>query len=120
MLILCRKYDLRRNIFGGTNPHFFPSKSGGPLTSNMVYATFNKAWKAANGKNGKLALSTVRVLDLRHRFASACLVRWLDNGENLMSMLPFLRAFMGHDRIDETAYYYDQQVFMESVLGHSV
>ena len=42
---------------------------------------------------------------LRHRFASACLNRWLDNGENLNNMLPYLRAYMGHDTLNETAYY---------------
>jgi integrase len=47
----------------------------------------------------------VRVYDLRHRFASACLIRWLDNGENLNNMLPYLRTYMGHGRLSETAYY---------------
>ena len=47
----------------------------------------------------------MRVYDLRHRFASARLNLWLDNGENLMAMLPFLRAYMGHKDLSETAYY---------------
>jgi len=45
------------------------------------------------------------VYDLRHQFASACLNRWLDNGENLMAMLPFLRTYMGHQTLSQTAYY---------------
>jgi integrase len=45
------------------------------------------------------------VYDLRHRFASACLNRWLDNGENLNNMLPYLRTYMGHERLSDTAYY---------------
>jgi len=102
MLALCREYDLRRNIFGGANPYFFPASSGGALANNAVYATLNKAWKSAFPVKGK---PSVRVMDLRHRFASACLIRWLDNGENLMTMLPYLRAYMGHDSMEETAYY---------------
>lgn len=47
----------------------------------------------------------IRVYDLRHRFASACLNRWLDRGEDLMVMLPYLRAYMGHHTLSETAYY---------------
>ena len=47
----------------------------------------------------------IRVYSLRHQFASACLNRWLDNGENLMAMLPFLREYMGHKNLSETAYY---------------
>ena len=100
MLAMCRQYDLRRGIFGGGNPYFFPAHSGGALTSAAVYAAFNKAWMSAGGTK-----INVRVYDLRHRFASACLNRWLDSGENLMVMLPYLRAYMGHKRMDETAYY---------------
>lgn len=105
MLALCRTYDLRRGIFGGKSPCFFPSNDGNPLTSAVVYAAFNKAWKAAIKTNGNPASENIRVYDLRHRFASACLNRWLDNGENLMVMLPYLRAYMGHDSMEETAYY---------------
>jgi integrase len=47
----------------------------------------------------------VRVYDLRHRFASAVLNRWLDNKQNLGAKLPYLRAYMGHGSLSETAYY---------------
>jgi len=105
MLLLCRKYDLRRSIFGGGSPYFFPAHNGGAYTSNAVAAAFNKAWKSVSCAYRNPAKSTIRVYDLRHRFASACLIRWLDSGESLMAMLPYLRAYMGHDRMDETAYY---------------
>ena len=105
MLSLCRKFALRWEIFRGDSPYFFPSYSGGALTSSTVYAAFNKAWRMASRTLGNPSPSTVRVVDLRHRFASACLIRWLDNGESLMAMLPYLRTYMGHDSINETAYY---------------
>jgi integrase len=47
----------------------------------------------------------IRVYDFRHRFASACLYRWLDNGDNLLSKLPYLCTFMGHKSYNETAEY---------------
>jgi integrase len=105
MLAMSREYDLRRGIFGGKNPSFFPSGSGGPLSTEKVYAAFNKAWGAARRTLECPMPSPVRVYSLRHRFASACLNRWLDNGDNLMAMLPYLRAYMGHDKLNETAYY---------------
>jgi integrase len=105
MLAMCREYNLRRGIFGGSNPCFFPSICGGPLTNEKVYAAFNKAWGAARRTFECPTLNPVRVYSLRHRFASACLNRWLDDGENLMAMLPYLRAYMGHDKLSETAYY---------------
>jgi integrase len=105
MLAMCREYNARRNIFGSSNPCFFPANEGGALASARVYATFNKAWNAAVRVTGNPRPQAVRVYDLRHRFASACLNRWLDEGENLMVMLPYLRTYMGHNTLDETAYY---------------
>lgn len=103
MLAFAQKYDLRRKVFGCGNPYFFPSASGGAVTTETVYSAFNRAWSHAD-LAGKYP-GKVRVYDLRHRFASACLNRWLDHGENLMAMLPFLRAYMGHSTLSETAYY---------------
>lgn len=103
MLALARRYEQRRRIFCFGNPYFFPSANGGALTTETVYSAFNRAWSHAD-LSGKYP-GKVRVYDLRHRFASACLNRWLDNGENLMAMLPFLREYMGHSDLSETAYY---------------
>lgn len=47
----------------------------------------------------------MRVYDLRHRFASAALHRWLDEGKDLYSRLPYLRTYMGHKELAATAYY---------------
>ncbi len=103
MLALARRYKQRRRIFGCGSPYFFPSANGGALRTETVYSAFNRAWYHAD-LSGKYP-GKVRVYDLRHRFASACLNRWLDNGENLMAMLPFLREYMGHGNLSDTAYY---------------
>ena len=105
MLSLCREYDLRRSIFGGTSPYLFPSVNGGALTNNTLSVAFNKAWKEAGRTCGILLPKNVKVYSLRHRFASARLNLWLDEGENLMALLPYLRSYMGHKTMDETAYY---------------
>jgi len=103
MLDLTIKYDIRRRVLGNDNNYFFPSVNGGAIKSDIIHSAFNKAWSSAEfpGKYPR----RVRVYDLRHRFASACLNRWLDNGENLMAMLPFLREYMGHNSLSATAYY---------------
>lgn len=105
MLALAGMYDLRRRIFANGNPYFFPASSGGAFKSDKILAAFNKAWTTAANSMGNMIPRRVRVYDLRHRFASACLNRWLDQGENLAVMLPYLRAYMGHDTMNETAYY---------------
>jgi integrase len=105
MRALCSEYDTRRSIFAGTNPYLFPSEDGGALTNTALSTAFNKAWKEAGRACGILLPKNVTVYSLRHRFASARLNLWLDEGENLMALLPYLRSYMGHETIDETAYY---------------
>lgn len=112
MLTFARQYESKRKIICGGSPYFFPAANGDALATHTVYAAFNRAWSHADLK-GKYP-GKVRVYDLRHRFASDCLNRWLDQGENLMAMLPFLRSYMGHRYLSETAYYYDKIYIMST------
>jgi len=105
MRLYAREYETRRAIIGGGNPYFFPASSGGAFTNEQIYKAFNKAWVQASCSKHNPVHRRVRVYDLRHRFASACLIRWLDNGENLNNMLAYLRTYMGHGKLSETAYY---------------
>jgi len=105
MLTMCRQYDLQRNIFGGESPYFFPAKNGDTFMNSKVLAAFNKAWASATCDSLNPIPKRIRIYDLRHRFASACLIRWLDENRDLMVMLPYLRSYMGHGSMNETAYY---------------
>ena len=46
-----------------------------------------------------------RVYDFRHTFATECICRWMREGKDVDAMLPFLSAYMGHARFEDTAYY---------------
>jgi integrase len=105
MLNFARKYDLRRRIFAEGNPYFFPSNNGEAFTGNKILAVLTAVWTIAVSDLQNPVPPRIRVYDLRHRFASACLNRWLDAGYDLMSKLPYLSMFMGHDSYNETAYY---------------
>jgi integrase len=105
MLMMCRHYDVRRHIFGNGSSFFFPANDGNAFRNVKILAAFNKAWTTATCTPQNPVPRSIRVYDLRHRFASACLNRWLDEGQDLMVMLPYLRAYMGHDNLSETAYY---------------
>ena len=105
MLKMCRHYDSKRTIFAPDNPYFFPSNDGNALKSERVQALLVKAWTSAMCSKDCPIPPRIRVYDLRHRFASACLNRWLDEGRDLMAMLPYLREYMGHSSLNETAYY---------------
>jgi integrase len=105
MLAMCRKYDSKRMTFARDNPYFFPSSTGGSFRSERIQSALAKAWTSAMCSKDCPLPPRIRVYDLRHRFASACLNRWLDEGRDLMAMLPYLREYMGHDSLNETAYY---------------
>lgn len=104
MLNLCKDYSSRRGIFAKDSEYFFPSWKGGTFTNNQVdkfiKSCFKKAYPYIQDE-----LPNIRVYDLRHRYASAVLNRWLDNKDNIASKLSYLRAYMGHNSLSETAYY---------------
>jgi integrase len=66
---------------------------------------FKRCWRLANPDIKSDALPKVRPYDLRHRFASAVLQKWLDEKRDLYAMLPYLRSYMGHNDLSDTAYY---------------
>ena len=99
----CGDYDTRSKNLRSHGEFFFPFNNGNPFTSRQMNELFNRCWQWANPT--VKTLPNVRVYDLRHRFASAVLNRWLDEGKDLYAMLPYLSAYMGHDKLSETAYY---------------
>ena len=102
---LCRAYEQKRHIFAPGNAYFFPDTDGGALPGPWLNKQFQKCWAAANPGRDVGTLPGVRIYDLRHRFASATLNRWLDEKKDLHAMLPRLRAYMGHTELSGTAYY---------------
>ncbi len=100
---LAASYNEKRKIFGKDNVYFFPSWSGGSLQQGQIDHYLKTAWKAANPDCKKAP--GIRVYDLRHRFASAALIRWIDKGELLTAKLPYLRTYMGHESLSETMQY---------------
>ena len=105
MLELCREYEKSRAIFCRGNEYYFPSWGGGSFRNYQVGYYFRECWARANPGIDKSELPGVRVYDLRHRYASAVLNRWLDSGQQLGAKLPYLRVYMGHSSLSETAYY---------------
>lgn len=105
MLKLCRDYDKRRTALNTVGTHFFSNQDGEAYGTARIEGVFKKCWALANPEMPTGTLPGVRVYDLRHRFASARLNRWLDEGCDLYAKLPYLRAYMGHAKMSETAYY---------------
>lgn len=105
MLLLYKQYDVRRQIAYPDSTYAFPKPSGEAYTNQCLRSYFIRCWKKANSNILQKELPHVRIYDLRHRFASATLNRWLDEKRNLCVMLSYLQAYMGHDSLSSTAKY---------------
>ncbi len=92
MLSLARSYASIRDAAFPESAYFFPSPDGGPYSAQKMQGKFK--WFFARTKPGvpKDLIPAVRVYDLRHRFATAVLNRWLDEKKKLSSRLPFTWA----------------------------
>lgn len=105
MLQLIGSYAKLRDAAFPDSEYFFPSKNGQPYSASWLQGRFKGFFAASNSDVDPDILPPVRVYDLRHRFASAALNRWLDEGRDLYSRLPYLRTYMGHCELSATAYY---------------
>ena len=105
MLLLLKKYRLQRAVFDNGNEYFFIHTDSTAIKSWQLTALVKSCWIAVHPGIDPKVLPRVRPYDLRHRFASTVLHRWLNEGRNLYAMLPYLRAYMGHEKFSDTAYY---------------
>ena len=103
---LMRKYSIQVILAGREqSSYFFPDPDLEAYTTAWLENILKICYRNANPEISAERLSRIRVYDLRHRFASATLCRWLDEGKNLYNMLPYLRTYMGHSSLSQTAYY---------------
>ena len=99
---MCRNYlNETRSLFPETE-YMFPSPDGDSYNRKWLATTFRRLWKASNPDS---KAKKVRVYLLRHRFATAVFMKWLDEKEDLYAKMPYLSAYMGHSHFEDTAYY---------------
>lgn len=105
MRILCVNYDRMRQFFYEDNPYFFPGSESAPIKGSWLNRQFQLCWARANPDVLSEQLPHVTIYNLRHRFATYNINRWLEQGKDMNAMLPKLRTYMGHHTLSETAYY---------------
>ena len=84
--------------------HFFVSSTGARLSPATVGVMFNRIWDHASLARPATG-PRPRPYDFRHHFAYANIERWMRDGTDINTMLPYLSAYMGHAGIDSTLYY---------------
>ena len=83
---------------------FFMAPDRTILSPMTVYQRFRRIlWDGGIPYKGKG--NGPRLHDLRHTFAVHTLQKWVEQGENLTSMLPVLSVFMGHKSFRATSRY---------------
>lgn len=99
---LCQRYIREIKIVNPDSEWMFPSKAGGPCRKRWLADTFKRLWIESNGAANAV---NVRVYLLRHRFATTVFMKWLSEGVDLNTRIPYLSAYMGHACFEDTAYY---------------
>ena len=104
LLQIMRSYSTLISEIYPDSDYFFPRYDGdGPYTKRWTEEMFWRCFSMA----GITAFEgpKPRVYDFRHTFATECICRWMREGRDIDAMLPFLSAYMGHARYEDTLYY---------------
>lgn len=104
LLKRCHHYSRIVYPFSDNDNYYFPALNGKPMTITNVYRNFRRfLWNSriSHGGRGK----GPRIHDFRHTYACHCLKKWVVQEKDLTTYLPVLKAYMGHDSFEETAYY---------------
>ena len=105
MLRLLNKFISIRDLVFPESEYLFPAPDGEPYPTHWLSDKFRKYFRSLYPETPLSEMPCARVYDLRHRFASQCLINWLNEGVDLNARLPYLSTFMGHGSMNETEYY---------------
>lgn len=105
MLSLAKKYAAMRDAVYSADDYFFPQQHNKPFSATTMQSKLRMFFVLSQPDIPEDLLPAVRVYDLRHRFATTVLNKWLDEKRNLSSRLPYLQTYMGHKDLAATAYY---------------
>jgi integrase/recombinase XerD len=102
---LCVNYYIQRQHICPESEYFFPSQleHGSPFTSEWLIKMLRLCWK--NSGIREYSGNTPIPYDFRHTYVTKRLYLWMKEGKDLEGMLPYLSAYLGHERFSHTAYY---------------
>lgn len=98
-------YDQKISAFYPAREYFFPGCGNQPYISEcFISCNFRRCWDTAfPGFTGEIY---PRAYDFRHHFAWANINRWVSEGLDVNTMLPYLMRYMGHQTIKQSLYYF--------------
>jgi integrase len=84
MLKQCQKYDIIRSTANPQSEYFFVRPDGIPVPCRQLGHVLVRCWQQANPGVPANMLPQLRPYDLRHRFASTILQKWLNEDWSLI------------------------------------
>ena len=102
MLKLCQRYDKSIDAVLPDRQYFFPKLNGNAYNHGGVVKIYRQCLK-----DTKMVFpgNQPRLYDFRHTFATNVLFRWMKEGKDINVYLPYLSAYLGHEKFSYTAYY---------------
>ena len=102
----CREYVCNSQSIRSFNSSrwFFPNKESMPYNSGTAYGLYRKALRLSDISHGGRGKGP-RLHDLRHTFAVRVLNKWVRDGKNLTTALPYLAIYMGHEGLKACQHY---------------
>ena len=102
----CRVYAAKNQLIRGFNRSqwFFPNREGTPYDSGTVYVVYRKALRLAGISHGGRGKGP-RLHDLRHTYAVRVLNKWVREGRDLTTALPYLAIYLGHQGLKASQHY---------------
>jgi len=99
---LCIRYNRIADTICPRRTYFFQSPTGSAYSKDWLHDIFLKCWELSENATGR---GYVTPYILRHNYATQTLMRWVEEGRNLETMIPYLSAYMGHEKFSSTYYY---------------
>ena len=102
--LVSRCMELKDQIHSGSpeDEFFFMVRPGREMTLQNLYHNFRRYLdKAGIPHTGR----GPRIHDFRHTYCVNLLLKWSEEGKDLLAYLPYMRTMLGHESFEETDYY---------------
>lgn len=98
-----QEYDRHVRLYMPNRTFFFPNAVDGMYSVIELDRIFRRARNFCDIAGN--SMTTPRLYDIRHTFATHRLYQWMKEGKDLSAMIPYLSAYMGHTDLSDTYYY---------------
>lgn len=97
--LLHKEYNLHSDfLFPSSNPE-------APLQGSAINRKFREFWSQTSYAREDRHPT---VHSLRYSFVIARMNRWMEDGEQMNALMPYLSKYLGHSSVEDTYYYYHQ------------